>query len=107
MLLSAFTYRLTPTLPTGDKYIEISMQLPLSYVVEVHRHLPSIHAPFLLQWYGQVFLFLQTLSKFLGQTNVPVIPGGGLRICPGVLQTRIELPTLINKYAPVLEHVVV
>lgn len=44
-----------PVEPIGAKYIDISMQLDENYVEPVHKHFPSMHAPFLLQWYGQLF----------------------------------------------------
>lgn len=56
---STIAFNRPPVVPTGAKNIEISTQLFVSYVDPVQRHFPFIHAPFLLQWYGQVFLELQ------------------------------------------------
>lgn len=44
-----------PVFPIGASKIDTSAQLATNCVVPVHMHLPLTHAPFLLQWYGQVF----------------------------------------------------
>ena len=48
-----------PADPIGAKNIETSMQLDDRKVYPVQEHFPFIQAPFLLQWYGHVFLVKQ------------------------------------------------
>lgn len=45
-----------PTVPIGAFKIDTSIHVRDRNVYPVHRHCPSIHAPFLLQWYGHCFL---------------------------------------------------
>ncbi len=48
MSVKAFTK--PPVLPIGAWNIETSAQLFDNIAVPVHKHLPFMHAPFLLQW---------------------------------------------------------
>lgn len=60
-----------PKAPTGATKIDTSMHDGDVVVEPVQRHFPSMHAPFLLQWYAHDFLFLQWFSNLEGQVSVP------------------------------------
>lgn len=82
-------FKRPPVDPTGALKIDTSTQEGENTVFPVHKHFPSMHAPFLLQWNGQVVLLLQNGSNALGQVRVPEKPGGAGIVCPYVLHTSI------------------
>lgn len=93
-----------PVDPTGASKIEISKQLGERLVLPVHKHLPFIQAPFLLQLNAHVAFVLQQLLKSGGQVKVPVRPTGAGIFWPGILQIKIDCPTKRNNCLPEAEQ---